>query len=153
MTDTSHSNYSRETLVTLLGRAPELHAGSVSPPVERTSTRVFSTLNDLEKAHSTGKISDFLGSTTPEWLENAVAELEGGNSQVIASGTGMASLAIVFLSVLRAGDHVLVPDSVFWPTKKVVDGLLRRIGIEANYYDPMIGAAIKNEFRPNGGVA
>jgi cysteine-S-conjugate beta-lyase len=149
MNQAKHSNYARETLVTLLGRNPEMHAGSVSPPVERTSTRVFSTLAELEKAHSTGKLSDFLGSTTPEWLEEAVAELEGGDSQVIASGTGMASLAIVFLSVLETGDHILVPDSVFWPTRKVVDGLMRRIGIEADYYDPMAGAAIKDELRPN----
>ena len=141
--------YSDETLVTLIGRDPNQHSGSVSPPVERTSTRIFSTLDKLEAAHSTGILSEFLGSTTPEWLERAVAELEGKGSRVVASGTGMASLAIVFLSVLETGDHLLMPDSVFWPTRKIGDDLLKRLGIEVSYYDPMIGSNVGDMMRPN----
>ncbi len=140
--------YADQTMVTLLGRDPARHSGSVSPPVERTSTRVFSTLDDLEAAHSTGKLSDFLGSATPDWLEDAVAQLEGPGSHVLACGTGMGALAIVFLSVLGSGDHLLMPDSVFWPTRKVGDGLLRRLGIDVSYYDPMIGAEIAEQIRP-----
>jgi len=147
-TNDSHP-YRTETLVTLLGRDPSAHAGSVSPPVERTSTRVFQTLDELEAAHATGKLSDFLGSATVEWLEDAVAELEGGDCQVLASGTGMASLVTVFLAVLETRDHLLMPDSVFWPTRKVGDELLRRLGIEVSYYDPMIGSAIADVMRAN----
>lgn len=141
--------YRDETLVTLLGRDPGRHAGSVSPPVERTSTRIFPTLEALEAAHGSGVLSEFLGSATPEWLEAAVAELEGPDARVVASGTGMASLAIVFLAVLDTGDHLLMPDSVFWPTRKIGDGLLQRLGIEVSYYDPMIGADIGRVMRPN----
>lgn len=149
MDNETNRSYSNQTLVTLLGRNPEEHAGSINPPVERTSTRVFSTLDDLEAAHSTGKLSDFLGSSSPEWLESAIAQLEGGNCQVLASSTGMASLAIVFLSVLKSGDHLLMPDSVFWPTRKVANDLLKRVGIEVSYYDPMIGASIIEEMQSN----
>jgi len=144
-----HRPYSNETLVTLLGRSPAEHSGSVNPPLERTSTRIFSTLEELEAAHSTGKLSDFLGSATPEWLESAVAQLEGNDCHVVASSTGMASLAIVFLSALETGDHLLMPDSVFLPTRKVADGLLKRLGVGVTYYDPMIGAAIRDEMLPN----
>lgn len=136
------------TRLTLLGRDPSQHNGSVSPPVERTSTRVFSTLEELEAAHSTGRLSDFLGSNMSIWLENAVAELEGSDSEVLVTGTGMSALTIVFLSVLKHGDEVLIPDSVFWPTRNVAENLLKRMGISSRYYDPMIGLGISELIGP-----
>ena len=136
------------TRLTLVGRAPERHGGSVSPPVERTSTRVFASLAQMEAAHSTGVLSDFLGSETPRWLEQAVAELEGPDAVALATGTGMSALVIVFLSVLEQGDHMLMPDTVFWPTRKIAEGLLRRLGISVSYYDPLIAGRIDRQLRP-----
>jgi len=130
------------TTLTLLGRSPADHNGSVSPPVERTSTRVFDTLPAIEKAHSTGRLSDFLGSSTPDYLEDAVAKMEGEGAGALITGTGMSALSIVFLTVASAGSRILMPDTVFWPTRKMADGLLNRFGVRVDYYDPMIGAGI-----------
>lgn len=143
------SKYSDETLVTTLGRNPEVHDGSINPPVERVSTRVFPSIEKYEAALATGRLNDFIGSKSVRWLESAVAELEGPGSHAIASPTGMASLTLVFLSVLGPGDHLLLPDTVFHPTRALADGLLQRMNISTTYYDSLIGEGIRDLIQPN----
>lgn len=135
------------TQVVGVGRTPARHGGSVSPPVERTSTRLFERLDDLERAHASGKLSAFLGSNTPEYLEQAMSELEGPDAMTVVTATGMSALAITFLSVLKPGDHLLMPDNVFGPTRQIALDLLAGLGIGTDFYDPLVGPDIAAQFR------
>ena len=63
--------------------------------------------------------------------------------------SGLAAISTAFLSVVHAGDHVLVTDSAYGPTRNFCDQILTRLGVTTSYYDPVIGAAIADLFRPN----
>ena len=81
------------------------------------------------------------GTPTSEALENAVRELEGPACAGVALlPSGLAAISTALLSVLQAGDHVLVTDSVYGPTRNFCDSVLTRCGVETTYYDPLIGA-------------
>jgi cystathionine beta-lyase len=88
------------------------------------------------------------GTPTSEALEQAIAMLEGGARTWLAP-SGAAAIATVLLSFTKSGDHILVADTVYLPTRKMCDGILRRFGIETTYYDPTIGADIERLFRSN----
>lgn len=88
------------------------------------------------------------GTPTIESLESAWSELTGAAGTALApSGLGAISLAL--LSVLKAGDHLLVPDSVYLPTRGFCAKLLARFGVEITYYDPRLGAELESQVRPN----
>ena len=53
------------------------------------------------------------------------------------------------MSCLKAGDHLLVTDSVYLPTRIFCNGVLKKFGVETTYYDPLIGAGIEALIRPN----
>lgn len=65
------------------------------------------------------------------------------------SPSGLGAIALALLTTLKAGDHLLMPDSVYKPTRLFCAGLLAKMGIETEYYDPLIGAGIAALFRPN----
>jgi cysteine-S-conjugate beta-lyase len=87
---------------------------------------------------------------TPTTLELAarIAELEGGEHCFITPG-GQAAIALIYLSFVSAGGHVLVPDSVYGPNRDLANRLLTRMNIEAEYYDPSVGNAIESLCRGN----
>ncbi|WP_183077590.1 cystathionine beta-lyase [Paenirhodobacter hankyongi] len=133
-----------DTLAVTAGRHPFAYGGTVSPPVDRAATRIFPDLDAITRAHSTGKLSDFLGSRGPDQAAEAVAALEGPEAVVTLTSSGMSALTATFLTVLRQGDHLVLPDSVFGPTREVAENLLARLGITCSYYPPLASAA---EFR------
>ena len=123
------------------GRAgPKLH-GFVNPPVIRGSTMLYPTCADrlvgatdgLERGHFYGAA----GNPTHHALEDLVAEIEGGTRCQIVS-TGSAAVSVALLAYLASGDHCLVPDSVYGPSRSFCNGVLRRMGITTTYYDPEI---------------
>ena len=63
--------------------------------------------------------------------------------------SGLAAIAVALLSCLKAGDHLLVSDSVYRPTRVFCDGMLKRFGVETTYFDPLVGAGIESLMRPN----
>src|SRR5437762_1946409 len=77
-----------------------------------------------------------------------MAELEGGHA-ALAVASGLAAITLALLGTARAGDHVLVTDAVYGPTRRFCDDQLKRFGVEVSYYDPLAGAAVEREFRPN----
>jgi cystathionine beta-lyase len=90
------------------------------------------------------------GTPTSEALENALRELEGPQCKGVALlPSGAAAVSTALLSVLSAGDHLLITDSVYRPTRVFADTILKRYGVETSYYDPLIGADIASQFRPN----
>ena len=124
---------------------------SLAVPVFRGSTTVFEQASQIVDTWDHQDAPYTYGSYgTPTTMELAarIAELEGGYHSFITP-TGQLALAVVYLSFLDAGDHVLVPESVYGPSREFADGLLRRYGIEAEYYPPLAGAAIANRIREN----
>src|SRR5512147_404262 len=87
---------------------------------------------------------------TPTTLELAarIAELENGRHTFLTPG-GQAAILLIYLAFVRAGDHVLVPDSIYGPNREFAEQLLRGLGIEVEAYDPLIGAGIERQIRGN----
>ena len=139
------------TDVAHLGRAPAEHLGAVNTPVYRATTILFDTLADLEAAERgdyPGVTYGLHGLPTVTDLQAAVAQLEGGYA-ALAVPSGLAAITLALLGTTSAGDHVLVTDAVYGPTRRFCDNQLRRLGVEVSYYDPLAGAAIERDFRPN----
>jgi len=132
------------------GRDDEHDGVPVNPPVHRASTFVYRTLGAFEQASKTPFDVPFygrVGTPTSFAFEEAMAELEGGH-RAIACPSGLAAIAATFLAFLRAGDHVLVVDSVYGPVRRFCDRTLARMGVATSYYDPALGAGIAELIRP-----
>lgn len=142
----------KDTILTHAGRHPEDHHGVVNTPVYHASTITFPTLADFEKQAETpfdGVMYGRMGTPTSFAFEEAVAAVEGGHRS-IAVPSGLAAIAVSMMSCLKNGDHALVADNAYGPTRiRVSDGLLARSGVEVTYFDPLIGGQIKSLFRPN----
>lgn len=120
-------------------------------PVYRGSTTLFDdaasvrdTWNPDEAPYTYGQY----GTPTAYELAARISELEGGTKTLLTPG-GQSALALVDLAFLRAGDHVLRPQSVYGPSRDLADGLLRRFGVEVGYYPPLAGSAIREYIQPN----
>ena len=139
------------TEVAHLGRDPSRHLGAVNTPVYRATTILFESLSDLEAAERgeyPGVTYGLHGLPTVTDLQAAIAALEGGHA-ALAVASGLAAITLALIGMVSAGDHVLVADAVYGPTRRFCDNQLRRLGVEVSYYDPLAGAAIEREFRPN----
>lgn len=141
-----------ETKVTTLGRDPEANFGVVSPPVYHASTILFPSLGALDAATKVKSKNQMrygrYGTPTTFALQDAVAELEGGYA-TFAVGSGAAAVVGTLMAFTKAGDHVLCVDTAYGPTRRYLDVVLKRYGVEASYYDPAIGAGIAALIRPN----
>lgn len=142
-----------ETKIVVAGRSPETNFGIVNVPVYHASTVLYSSLAELQQAHrerAEGKqvvTYGRVGTPTTWSLENAVAELEGGyRTQVFPSG--LAACAHAIQTFVQTGDHILVTDSVYNPTRQYCDNMLKKFGVETTYYDPQIGSGISELIRP-----
>jgi cysteine-S-conjugate beta-lyase len=132
---------SAETVLTHAGRRPDQHFGFVNTPIFRGSTVLFKTLDELE---STEPRFDYgrTGNPSSAAVEAVITELEGAAGTVLAP-SGLSAISLALLSVLGSGDHLLVTDSAYGPTRRFSNGVLARMGIETDYYDPRIGAGIE----------
>jgi cysteine-S-conjugate beta-lyase len=121
--------------------------GMVNPAVYRASTIGFP---DVETLHGRNQpyIYGRRGTPTSLAFETAVAELEGGYA-CKACPSGLASISAALLAFLKAGDHLLMVDTVYGPTRHLCDTLLKGLGIETTYYDPLAGAGIAALIKPN----
>jgi cystathionine beta-lyase len=146
MKDSKHT-LSIDTKLTQLGRDPDSQYGFVNAPVYRGSTVIFKTVDDLENNRSRFHYGTE-GTPTISHLENAWSEISGAAGTVLSpSGLGAVSLAL--LSTLKSGDHLLMTDSVYKPTRFFCNDFLKRFGVEVTYYDPMIGAGINELIKEN----
>ena len=141
-----------DTLIVNAGRDPAANHGVVNPPVYRASTIVHRTVAELHEAQKrrdpTKTRYGRYGTPTTFALEQAVAELEGGH-QSIAVASGVAAIASVLMAFVKSGDHVLMVDSVYGPSRRFCDSVLARFGVATTYYDPRIGAGISRLIQPN----
>ena len=133
------------------GDGPE--DGFVNPPVARGSTVLFPSLHALRergaKRYGHELTYGACGTPTQFHLEAVIAEIEGGtHSQIVSSG--LAAVTTPLLAFLGAGGHCLMPDCVYGPTRRFCDTMLRRMGVETEYYEPMLAEArLRSLMRPN----
>jgi cystathionine beta-lyase len=130
------------------GRRREWRGRLVNPPVERASTLLFDNVDELNRARpGLGQYNYGLQGTATHWaLSEALTELEPGAAGTALYSTGLAAISGALLAVLSTGDELLVVDSVYGPTRKFCDTILKRLGIAVRYYDPLIGSAIADLF-------
>lgn len=143
----------REGIATRLahaGPSPRDYHGFVNPPVVHASTVLHESLEAAQK-----RTSRYLygrsGTPTTDALEEVVTGIEGAAGTVL-TGSGLEAISIALLSCTKAGDHVLVADNVYGPTRRFCDKVLSRFGIETGYFDPAIGGGIAELFRETTSV-
>lgn len=141
----------RDTVLAHAGLNPKANHGIVNPPIYHASTVIFPTVKAMEESQASpiGRIHyGRYGTPTTMALEEAVAALEGGD-KAISVPSGLSAIACTLQALLKAGDHALIADSAYFPTRKLCNGLLAGWGVEVTYYDPMIGGGIAGLIRPN----
>ena len=134
-----------------LGRKPRSYLGAVNTPVFRATTMLFPTVADLEAAvrgEYEGIGYGLHGLPTVTDLQDSVADLEGGYA-ALAVPSGLTATTLPLLALTRPGDHVLVTDSVYGPTRRFCELHLKRLGVEVSYYDPLLGTDVARECRAN----
>ncbi len=141
----------KDTLLTVAGRDPHANHGIVNPPVYHLSTVLFPTMDEFLHRDSLPHIGTQYGRTggpTQFAFEEAVTAMHEGHKSV-AVPSGLAAINLAMFAFLEAGDHVLVADTVYGPTRgRVCDTNMKRAGVEVTYYDPLIGAGIADLIRP-----
>jgi cystathionine beta-lyase len=149
MAKTPQQPLAPETRLVTAGRDPQSHYGFVNPPVYHASTVLYPTAADLA-AHRSRYQYGRRGTPTSEALEDALRALEGNACAGVALlPSGLAAITTALMAVAGAGDHILVTDSVYRPTRVFCDGVFKRMGVETTYYDPLVGAGIGKLFKPN----
>jgi len=137
------------TKLVTAGRDTKGQHGFVNPAVYHASTVLYPTAED-QVAHRSRYQYGRRGTPTSEALEQALAALEGDACAGVALlPSGLAAISTALLSIAGSGDHILVTDSVYRPTRNFCDGLFKRLGAATTYYDPLIGAGIAKLFQPN----
>ncbi len=124
---------------------------SLSTPVFRGSTVLFpnaAAVNSNWNQYEAGYTYGTHGTPTVLELAGRVCELEGGAHTVLAP-SGLAAISLINFSFLKAGDHILVPESVYGPNRKFAIQVLRRFGVDTTLYPPTIGAGIHSLLREN----
>jgi cystathionine beta-lyase len=142
--DDNHHHRPFTTLVER-GRRKQWCGRLVNPPVERASTILFDSVAELENTKAAlGTYNYGLQGTATHWaLAEALTELEPGAAGTALYSSGLAAITSALLALLEAGDELLVPDSVYGPTRRFCDTFLTRYGVSTHYYDALVGPAIE----------
>jgi len=140
------------------GRNPKEQGWMVNPPIYQTSTIVFPTYKDFMYAERGYSNNDLVqpyelkygryGTQTNFALEQAIAEIEGGYNTFVTS-SGAAAINTALIAFLKQGDHMLLVDNVYSPTRGFADKFLKKLGVETTYFDPHIGAGISKLIKKN----
>ncbi|MDP3896469.1 MAG: cystathionine beta-lyase [Mesorhizobium sp.] len=150
MTKQDGEGWGVNTRLAHTGHSPRDYFGFVNPPVVHASTVLFpdaATMAGRNQKYTYGT----RGTPTTDALASAIDALEGSAGTIIVP-SGLAAVTVPLLAFLAAGDHVLIVDSVYRPTRIFADTMLRRLGVEVEYYDPRVGAGIASLMKPNTSV-
>jgi len=138
-----------ETTLVTAGRDTKAQKGFVNPPVVHGSTVLYPTAEDLH-AHRGEYQYGRRGTPTTKALQEALMALEGPQCAGVGiAPSGLSAITTTLLAVLKAGDHLLVCDNAYRPTRNFCEGLLAGYGVETTYFDPLIGAGVTELFKPN----
>ena len=142
----------KETQIVSAGRKKAFTHGVVNPVVQRASTIVFDTVADMKHAVINRANHTLFygrrGTTTHFALQDAISELENGAGCALYP-SGAAAISNAILSFVKTGDHILMVDTAYEPTRDFCRVILQNMGVETTYYDPLIGEGIKALIRPN----
>src|SRR5215471_7094755 len=148
--DSEPSNQQKaETRLVTAGRDSKTQKGFVNPPVFHCSTVLYPTAEDLH-AHRSELQYGRHGTPTTRALQDVLMALEGPQCAGVGlAPSGLAAISTTLLAVAKAGDHILVCDNAYRPTRNFCNGMLARYGVETTYFDPLIGGAVEKLFKPN----
>jgi cysteine-S-conjugate beta-lyase len=147
LTDETRASLRRRSRLVNLGRDAEFSQGFINVPPFRGSTVLYPDVATL-KSRAQRFTYGTRGTPTTEALCSAWTDLSGAAGTVLVP-SGLAAIVVALMTALNAGDHLLVTDSVYEPSRAFADKALRRFGIETSYYDPTIGVGIEALMRPN----
>ena len=139
--------FGERTRLVHAGRDPSAQHGFVNTPIYRGSTVLYPSTDAFMHRRARFPYGT-RGTPTIASLEDAWSDLAGAAGTVLTP-SGLAAVTIALMAVAKAGDHMLVTDSVYRPTRTFCDTILARLGVETTYYDPRIGAGIASLMRPN----
>jgi cystathionine beta-lyase len=138
-----------ETTLVTAGRDTQAQKGFVNPPVVHGSTVLYPTAEDLH-AHRGEFQYGRRGTPTTKALQQALMALEGPQCAGVGlAPSGLSAISTTLLALLKAGDHLLVCDNAYRPSRNFCNGLLARYGVETSYFDPLIGGGIAELFKAN----
>lgn len=144
----------KDTQLIHLGRDTGSTLTTVNVPLHRASTVVFDSVAHQREAQrqldNDEVVSTYGLFNLPQVraLEDAVAKIEGGY-RALTFPSGLAAVAAAILACVKAGDHMLIPDSVYHPTRYLAEGFFKRLGVTTTFYDPLIGERISDLIQPN----
>lgn len=141
----------KETLLATLGCEPNEYGGVVNIPPHRASTLLFPNLAAFEAAdrgeHSSPTYGRY-GTPSTLALEDTLAAIQGADHAIVTS-SGLSAIVTALMTFLKSGDHLLISDSVYGPTRRFCNQTLSNCGVEVTYYDPLIGAGIASLIKAN----
>ncbi len=142
------------TRLAQLGRSPASQPGSVNLPVTRASTVTFASLAEMESVQRRFDADEIVPTygianmPLRAAFEEMIVAIEGGH-RAVTLPSGLAAVAVALMACLKAGDHVLVTDSVYGPARRFCQRTLARYGVETTFYDPLVGSGIAALMKPN----
>lgn len=142
----------QDTKIVNAGRSAKWTQGVVNPSVTRASTVVFDTVSQMNEAvanrHNQTMVYGRRGTTTAFAFSDAMTELEGGAGCALYP-SGTAAITNAILAFVKQGDHILMVDTAYEPTRDYCDKILAKIGVDTTYYDPLLGADIETLIQDN----
>lgn len=140
-------DYKEKTKLAHIGTAPEEYFGIVNPPIARASTILYPDLAAYEDPSHKYRYGR-MGNPLSEKFETAMAEIENGFNAV-STCSGLTAITLALTTVLKAGDHALIVDTLYPPARDFANQVLAKFGVEIEYYDPRIGADIADLCKDN----
>jgi cystathionine beta-lyase len=150
LSDETRRSLGARTRLIHSGRDPSEQFGFINTPIYRGSTVLYPDTESLLNRNARFSYGT-AGTPTIRNLEEAWSELSGAAATALAP-SGLAAIALALFTAVAAGDHVLICDSAYRPTRNFADGMLKKLGVEVEYYDPVIGAGIERLMRRNTSV-
>ena len=142
----------KDTQIVSIGRKKQYTHGVVNPVVQRASTIVFDSVAQMKDAVKNRANKTLFygrrGTTTHFALQDAITELENGAGCALYP-SGAAAISNAIISFVKSGDHILMVDTAYEPTRDFCRVILNNMGVETTYYDPLIGEGIRDLIRPN----
>lgn len=142
-----HSELRPDSVLVHAGRNPHEFHGFVNPPVVRASTVLFRNVESMKSRAANRYPYGLTNTPTIEALTDAMDALENSAGTVLVP-SGLAAVTVPIMAFATPGTRLLVPDNVYWPTRRFCNETLIRQGVETLYYDPLVGAAIADQFGP-----
>lgn len=139
--------YKQDTKLVHVGRAPEEYFGLLNAPPASASSIIYPSLAAYESTTHKYRYGR-MGTPLAKKFEEAVTMLEGGYAAVSAP-SGMTAISIAVMAFVKAGDHILVTDSLYESSRCFFDGFVTRMGMKVEYYDPLIGTGISKLIKKN----